>query len=280
MKRALFVYNPTPFVVPTASSDDAATTAWVNAVVGGGGSVSGTQRGYVNTLITGLKADNLFSTIDALWLFASESAIQAKFDITAGTGSNLAITPVGSPTFTASQGYSNTVADVDYINTNYQPSTIAVHLTQNSATCGVYRRTSTTTRAWVIGGEDGVDRLGFENFRAGGVQLTVGLNDTGPAMNVSSGSGAAGFWCISRTGASTTEAYFNGSSVGTGTEASTGMVARPIFTHTLNGNGTPVAGANDLQAAIVVFASGWDGTQNANFYARIQAYMTSLGTQV
>ena len=49
-------YQPRSALDPAAAGNDAATTAWVNAVVADGGAVSGTQTGRVNTLIVALKA--------------------------------------------------------------------------------------------------------------------------------------------------------------------------------------------------------------------------------
>src|SRR5690349_15337642 len=61
---------------------DAATTAWVAAVVAAGGAVSTTQQSRVDTLIKALKSHGLFTQLDRLWLWAGESDHhQATIDI-------------------------------------------------------------------------------------------------------------------------------------------------------------------------------------------------------
>src|SRR5215831_13637080 len=104
----------TAISVPAAAFD-AATLAWVAAVVGDGGTVSATEKGYVDTLIVGLRADGLFSKLDRLWLLASENTHQAKIDIIALQSFTL----TGSPTFAANAGYTG-VGDTG-IDTNFIP---------------------------------------------------------------------------------------------------------------------------------------------------------------
>jgi hypothetical protein len=62
-------------------SFDAATTAWANAVISDGGTVGASQKGFVDTLIRGLKTDGLFTLGDALWLYGSENVHQAKISL-------------------------------------------------------------------------------------------------------------------------------------------------------------------------------------------------------
>lgn len=265
---------------PAAAAEDAATTAWVNAVVGDGGSVSATERGYVDTLITGLKSEGLFAGTDAIWLLASESAKQAKFDITGNTGSNLALTVGGSPTFTASQGYTCNTADNDFLNLNYTPSSTAVNLTLNSATIGAYMRTSSSTRRWTIGCEDATAAIGFEYFRLAGAQVTSATNNPSGAVNVSGSTGSAGFHCTARTGSTTTDYYFNGSSIGSTAASSVALPTRPVYGLALNSSGTTIGGLAGQETAIIVIGKGWNSSQISSLYTLLQSYMTSLGTQV
>src|SRR5262245_42144212 len=80
-----------PLLIPTGGGLEAETTAWVNAVVADGGSVSGLQQTRVNNLIAGLKTDCLFTVLDRLWLYGGESdAHQAR------TGGGLDATQAGN----------------------------------------------------------------------------------------------------------------------------------------------------------------------------------------
>lgn len=258
-------------------------TNWVGAVVGGGGTVSDTQKQRVDTLISCLKnagGGNLWTKLDAYWLLASENVTQAKYEITGATGANLATTIVGSPTFTASQGYAAGVANTDYLTTTYVPSSSAVHLTQNSATIGSYVRTAQTARHSLYGGGDASNGLYGENYRNASPQVTADLNDSGGPINVSGYTvGAAGLHVFTRTGASATAFYYNGASRGTGSLASAGLPTKALYILTQNGNGTPVSGGTE-QVAQFFIASGWNSTNASDFSTCSNDYMTSLGTNV
>src|SRR6266566_8370586 len=98
------------------SAFDPATTAWVNAVVAAGGTVSGTQKGFVDTLILCEKTaanGNLFALLDRLWIHASENVTQATVD----TIADASLTNHGL-SFTVSQGFTGdgatTYADSGY----------------------------------------------------------------------------------------------------------------------------------------------------------------------
>ena len=122
-----------------AATLDPATTAWVNAVVTAGGTVSTAQKVKVDTLIRGLKADGLFSVLDRVWLFASENTQQAGIDIiNLGT-----LTEHGSPTFTAGSGYA--FSGSNYLDTGIILASESRNYTLNSASSFVYIPTSYTT---------------------------------------------------------------------------------------------------------------------------------------
>lgn len=276
-----------PFPGPGAASVGCVNTEctnWIAAVTGAGGTVSATQQGRVDTLITCLKTaggGNLWTTLDAMWLFASENVTQAKYDITGATGANLALTVVGSPTFASSQGYAPGTPASDYLNLNYIPSSAAVHLSLNSAAIGQYTRTAQTSRYITQGVSDGPNALFAENFR-GVSQVTDGINDGGVALNVSGYTvGAAGLHVFSRTASNLVTFYFNGVSRGTAATASVGLSTKSFYSLAFNANGTPAGGGTTPQVAVQFMASGWNATNASDFSTCINGgYMTSLGTNV
>lgn len=259
-----------------AGCSDTDATAWQSAVVTAGGTVSGTQYGYVCTLITNLKSHSLWAKADRIWLYASENATQASIDLKG----LVAHTLVGTPTFTASQGYTGN--GTDYINTNFVPPTNGVAYTINSASVAAYIRNNRTADA-------NISEIGTST--AGGVQTALQPNTFGNGnnMSVNDGNGTSfgtsvgtsqGFWTATRTGANARALYRNGSVLGSdasGTGSLTGMPA--VFVLAFNNNGTAIQKASD-QLAIVWIGGALDATDNANLSTDINAYMTALGTNV
>ena len=239
---------------------------------------SATQRGYVDALIKGLKTDGLFSILDRMWLFAAENTFQADIDIiNLGT-----FTIHGSPTFTASQGYTGDGSAV-YIDSGWTPSTAGGNMTLNSASWGVYNRTAATSDQGgdSLGAQGTTSTWNIESYAYDGANGYNNLNDNNFAGVLAlAGPNSSGFWVGSRTGANARALYRNGSggTSSSDTQVSTGLPDRPIFIFARN-----VGSPNRLladQLAVVFWGAGLNSTQAGNIASRVNAYMTSLGTNV
>ena len=74
---------------------DTVTTAWVNAVVAAGGSVSAGRTTTVDNFIVGAKADGFWSKFDRIWLHAAANTPSATIDLVANDVAVLTnVTPV------------------------------------------------------------------------------------------------------------------------------------------------------------------------------------------
>lgn len=260
------------------SSLDPATTAWVSAVVAASGTVSGTQQGYVDTLVKGLKSNSLFSVFDRVWLKASENIQQANIDII-----NLATWTNHGLTFSANHGYtgdgSSTYGDLSFI-----PSSAGGHFAQDSASFGVYSLTSRATGAMApIGVYDAsiVPNAGayLQLFNTGPiVQCDLNGQDfTGPAQ---SGANANGLWLASRTTSSSIQLYHNGSAFGSAiSSTSTTLPTKTMLVGALNNNGTSATFDSD-QIAATFIGGGLTSGQVSTLTTLVNAYMTSLGINV
>jgi hypothetical protein len=253
---------------PVTGGLNSSTTAWINAVVADGGSVSGTQQTRVDNLITGLKADSLFALGDRLWLYAGESdAHQAKIDII-----NLSThTLISTPTLAAG-GYTGD-GSTKAINTNFNLST-GTNFVQNSSSVFVYDRTSRgSSNEIVVGGSaTGASVLYLYPQSGGTVQHT--LHDA--AFTTTTNADAAGYWCMSRTGSSGFTVYKNNSSIGTPTATSVAPSNLTAYVLGYNNNGSLSTPTTD-QIACAWFGAGLDATQSGNLYTRIKAYMDAWG---
>lgn len=258
------------------ASYDADAQLWFDAVVTAGGSVSDARKVIVNTLVAGLKTDSLWTLLDRLWLFAAENATAALIDI---KGLSTA-TAVNTPTFTADQGYAGN-GTTSYINTNYAPGTHGVQYVQNSAHLSLYNRTSRTTTSGFPAqiGAHGASNVGTSYMAIRPPTSTeFGINMV-PAWGYSGPPNALGMYVATRTGAGTTDGalYRNGSVITkTGTIASNGTTTRNIYVLQSNSFG----GYSTDQIAAAGAGGALDATQAGNLSSRVNAYMTSLGTNV
>jgi hypothetical protein len=254
-----------------APSEDAATTAWVNAVVADGGTVSATQRSRVDALIVGLKADSLWTLIDRMWLYAGEiSANQAKIDIKALIPHALA----GTPTAFDVGGYDGD-ASTFYINSNFTPATHGVNWTLNSASILIYEQTNVAGAFSRVGSFDASENLITPRLTdGGGGYHRAGVN--GGADDINHASGSNGCWIVSRTASNLTHLYRNGSSVGNWSLVSTARdtVNLGIFAR---GLGATFDNRSTAKLSAVAFTAGLNATQAANFTTRLNAYMTAWG---
>ena len=249
---------------------DAATTAWINAVVADGGSVSAIQQSRVNDLVVGLKADSLFSIGDRLWLWGGESDLhQAKIDII-----NLqSITINGSPTLAAG-GYTGNGTS-DFIDLNFNPSTAGGNYAASSASFGTYVR-GTTTNVSEMGAFTGsIDNRLIPSFAS--VVAIFEINTD--AQDTPASTTEQGYWVESRTGANAVEYFKNGASFSTGTQTQRGLVNLKFYALAENNNGT-ASGFSPNQQASVWFGGGLTTTQGSNLSTRVNTYMTAWGINV
>lgn len=269
-------FPPPSNIAPIASGYMPNTTAWIAAVIGAGGTVSGQQAAYVNTLEQALTAGSVITLLDRLWLFASENSTQALIDLVARSTA----TATNSPTFTASQGYAGNGTS-SYIDSNFNASTAGGNFAQNSAHYSIYSRSN---RA-------GADATAFGAGAAAGSRNALYLRtvtDRGIArVNLTGAFGgtdyastdARGMWVGSRTAAGAGSTYRNGSSVSSFTEASAAPFNGNFFIGASNGGGA--AGLFDTaQIAICSIGGGLDATKAATLSTAVNAYMTALGTNV
>lgn len=274
-----------PPPAPPPPSFDPATTAWVNAVVGAGGTVSLTQKGFVDTLIKGLKTDpsgNLFALQDRLWLLASENVTQAQIDlITANSSNNWTFNGTGTfaGAFAVNQGYTGNGTD-NYLDTGIDLGSFSGNFGTNSSSVYVYDRTSGAVFSAGMGfTQVGVSRL--EIVPTNGANAQVNLNST-VSLNWAN-TQTQGFFLGSRTASNATAIYQNGIQRATGSGTSTAMTGGSGATLVIGANKTSAPAVNLFssdQIAIAGFGGGMNSTQAVAFQGWVNGYMTSLGTNV
>lgn len=253
---------------------DAATTAWVSAVVAAGGTVSGTQQGYVDTLIKAYKAAGVWTKLDHEWLYASENATQASIDIVGLAVHTLAITP----TFTANRGYTGTGSGgLDYIDLGLAPSAGA-NYGLNTASFGCYIRNSRTVgdSTIVMGTQSGDYSFFRPKNNSGNLEHDINSG----AFNAPANADARGNYTLVRTNSSTITPYKNGTAGSSETATASARPTQNWYVLALNNNGTSVSHSSDEVASCFI-GGAFTGTEVAAKDLALNAgYMASVGASV
>lgn len=249
---------------------DADVAAWVAAVATNGGTVSAPRRAIVETLVTGLKADAIWSKLDRLWLLAAEDTPSALTDLKA-----LALaTTVSSPTFTVDQGYQGNGSS-SYVDTNFPPNT-GTNFLQDSAHIGAWDLTSRTTAATkALAGVEGAstNRIEPRTSSGSGTQFSVNAVSQATVANAD----AQGAYIVSRTGSTTTDVYKNGSAIITGATNASAARTNIDFYVLANNSGGTAGSFSDDQCAAFWLGGGLNSTEAGNLYTRIQTYLIAVG---
>jgi hypothetical protein len=245
---------------------EAETTAWVSAVVTAGGTVSGGREAIVDALVVGLKSDGIWTKLDNLWLYAAENTQSALIDVVG----LVTTTVVGSPTFTADYGY-QTSSTSAYLNTTVADGT---NYTDSSAHIADWIQTATTGNSAIVCGNLGSKNTYLWSNASG--NYGVFLNDnSGSELASSTAKTNTGFLLGSRTSSTQLDLYLNGSSIASGSRASTTPFANTNFVGCRNNFGTPDAPGTHRSAAFSIGA-GLDATEAGNYYTRMNTYMTDI----
>lgn len=255
----------------TAGSEQAETTAWVNAVVGDGGTVSGGRRTLVNSLIAGLKADGVWSKLDQLPIYAAENTQSALRELKAAAAHTN-----HSATFTTDRGYNG--GGTGYIDTGFNASTAGGVMTQNSAhiSAWVLEARTVSHDYDAIGVFDGVNTISAINPYISGQQ---GVAVTAPlagqiTTNVAS---AQGMGVANRSGANAEQAYLNGSAIGSdNVNGSLALVNLNFFVCGRNQGGSLASGSGDT-IAMASLGGSLSAGDVSNFYSRMTTYLTAVG---
>ena len=252
---------------------DPSATAWKNAVVSAGGTVSNTQLNRVSTLIACYKSNNIWTIKDRLWLRASENTTQANLDIVHLQTS----TPHGTLTFSAGAGYTGN-GTTGYIDTNFNPATAGGNFSANSATLLAYVLTNRNVfqNYVAIGASSGGVIYSFVQPYTNSGNVYEMNGNTFPGVP---GSNAQGLWINSRTSSTAIALDQNGVNVGTATSTSNGVVNNSIYVGAFDDGGSAVDFSTDQWAADGI-GGGETPIQRAADASCLNAYMASLNVNV
>lgn len=236
-----------------------------------------TQKTAVNTLVTDLKAYNIWTKMKAIYPFVGGSATSHKWNLKDARDLDAAF----RLTFNGGWTHSSTGAlpngTTGYANTNLLPSSI---LLQNDTHISYYSRTNTSS--------GGVDFGSVDSGFSGALYATIKDADGKTYFRVNRSSASSEsiivmgntniFYMINRT-SSTNESLFINNTKSSFVKTSTGLSTFPISLGCLNVTSTNQYFASK-EAACVTIGNGLSDTEAANLYAAVQAFNTTLSRQV
>ena len=234
---------------------DSATTAWKNAVVAAGGTVSGGREADVDALIVGLKADGIWTKLDRLWLLAAENSQSALIDLKG----LIQAAPGASPTFTPNRGYT-CIGAGGYVNMLFIPSTHGVNYTLNDAHFAIWNLTDGQSTASAAAFNTSASSI-YPRYTDDNAYLRVNSNSGGGYPNAD----ARGWLVAQRTGSFTIQGYKNGISMGA--DGSVGV----------SGLDTDVLVLFAREHAAVSLGGSLNSTEQLAFYNRLHTYMAAVG---
>lgn len=261
-----------------AGGDAPQTTAFLARTSG----LDATHTNAYKALINGLVADGVWAKLDALWIPATQDQTTAKLNL---VSASFALVENGTPTWTVDRGYTGNQSTM-FLNTQYTPSTSGTNFLQNSANVGVgvssARNTATffnDAGATNAAQTSAIQLLPFSNQLGTGVVFFVN-EATDYTKTYAAGGAYQGMWNVSRTGASTTALFKNGSAFGTPTNTtSTALVALPLWLLTTNNNGSQL-GSSDDQVRTAWVGGGFSATDASNMSSRVNTFLTAVGGQI
>ena len=234
-----------------------------------------TQQSAINTLVIGMKADNLWDKMKAIYPFVGGTAFTHKFNLKDPRDLDAAFRLAFSGGITHSSNGFLPNGTNGYADTFLTPST---SLSLNSTHLSVYSRTNVARNNGDIGSENsaGTNRL-YTLYNAVD-SVDYSRNNNALASGLSTNS-SLGFILNNRTNSTNMKVIRNNSIVTANSNATTGLSDRKIYVGALNSGGTAVVFSN-RQLAFASIGDGLSDTEASNLYTRVQAFQTTLNRQV
>jgi hypothetical protein len=231
-----------------------------------------TQQAAIDNLVKGLKSDNIWTKMKAIYPFVGGTASTHKWNLKDPRDLDAAFRLVFNGGWTHSSNGATPNGTNGYADTKLVPSSV---LAQNSASMGIYSRTNSASTLFTDFGA--YDTKGFW-------QRTRRTNDTGGGYAnttndfYTANTSSLGLFCLSRTSSANFSFYKNGTGT-LFTSTSTGIASVSVYIGAGNLNAAAVEFSN-RQYAFQYVSDGLTDTEAANLYTRVQAFQTALSRNV
>ncbi len=225
------------------------------------------RAALLDALIVGLKADGLWAKLD--WLMICAAHDEQAGRINAANPAQIASAPV-APTFTTDRGFTGN-GSTQYLNSGFDPASGSQKFTQNDAHMGVWIGTNVQSSAQF---DLGNTRATIVTRTSGGLQVRHN-NATGVTKALGAAT-SVGHSVWTRTGATASEMFKEGASIGTDTAASVNPTTGGFLICAASNSGTPGSfSTRRVQAAH--WGSKLASGEVAMIRTRLAAYMSAVG---
>ena len=236
---------------------------------------SDADKNAINTFYLGLKSDGLYTKMKAMYLPIWGSATSSKWNLKDPRDIDAAFRLTFTTGWTFSSSGMTPNGTSSYANTKIIPNTT---LSLNSTHISSYIRNSSQG---VLLGTDGSSLPGTRlwispNFNGTNRYVQINTNSTTPLTPINSN---VGLWLGSRTSATVSKLYNNGSINYTSSESSSGLDLTEIILGARNTYPT-ISNYSTSQICFSSIGNGLTDTESTNFYNRVNTLMTYFGINV
>jgi hypothetical protein len=266
-----------PFEVVGGGGIDPDAAGWAAAVTLAGSTYTAATLTAINTIISGLKADSVWTSLYTFGPMAGNDLTAARIQYRNGVWESAGVTNFVGGDYTESTGVTGNIAGTKWWDT-LTPQNV---FTQASRHIGVYLRQLTSAINTTYIGSQTASNVNVFELSSGAAATTMQL--LANAANSSGGNSvagtSAGHFCGVQTVATDSVMYRNGVSADTGaalTAATPGAITTALFAR----NFSPVVRYSDAIIAGYHIGTGLTAPQAAALYARLQTFNTALGRQV
>lgn len=224
--------------------------------------------------IDGIVADGIYNKIDEMWLYATPSQ-QASLLGIKNIKDN---TVIGTPAFTPYRGWQGDTLNVHALNTNFIPSVDGVNHTLNSASFGVYSRTSQAFSRVDIGVSDGVRQSALMSANTTLLNSRVAVNQGAIGASFATFGDTLGLIALIRTSNTNTRMFKSDHFVNQN-NTSTNLVTKPFYVLANNNNGA-IASSSGKELCFAFIGGLLTDTDITNLATRLEAYLDFVGAGV
>lgn len=226
-----------------------------------------TRKSLIDAFIKGLITDGVWNLWDGLWIFSAHSNNGYEALLNWKKDANNA-SLIGSPAFVIDRGF--TASANNYISLNYNPTLHGINYTLNNAGIYVYSETNSQSSYPDAGFYGTGYSMIYPRYTNDNMYGSINGSGNSNVANASS----AGLSGVQREDSTHIQLFKNGASLGTFSNPSASM-PNAVFTV-----GNVQGGFTGRQIAVIAIGAKMTPTQEANFYNRIQTFMTAIGANV
>lgn len=257
---------------PSATYDLSAQDV-INAMTTLGATVDDTRKGYINTLITGLKTDGNWEKLAMLQVYAGITSGSSLFNWT----NRWVFFPTrhGTVTFAANKGFTGN-GTTGYIDTHFNDGLSMLPL-QNDSAMFVWNLTNNAETTTICGhGNGGTSSTLLQPKRADTLKAGALHNSASPANQTTANiTDPRGLWVVKRTASGQFELWLNGVLLQTFAATSAARNLLRYFVLAQSNSGV-AAGFSTRQVALFGVSTG--AIDVPALYTRFNTYLTQIGT--